>query len=399
MSAKISKRPNQSNCSTSGYSSQISDLSCDAKKSLSLSSICLSEANAIRTSTPSNLVSTLQIGSLSTISSIQKPDTKSSFISSILKFILNFLSCFNLFKKSEEPLESSFDKNMPKIVLRQQKLSAPPIRQQIVVCTRPNNTYQIKTKVKHNSFISSTPIKPSYNSFLYIDDKEIYDNMQSVESSQTSFNKAKYTVNTEISTTSINNDKMKSVPLLSSSPLYSNILQGSKSISSSVISSSSASSGLQTSASSFKAYNDPIYSLNFKKCFHSEQSISTINVEQRPVVPVYEDYLCDKEVESYFENPDYFDCYKNEVLVVKSAGKIYTQNFASFEEACTKKQPKYTNYLYLNGEPKSKSASTSSGIVSGATSASISTLSSIKSNNSIMNHGGMIRKYKGESYC
>lgn len=27
-------------------------------------------------------------------------------------------------------------------------------------------------------------------------------------------------------------------------------------------------------------------------------------------VPFYEDYLCDKEVESYFDNPNYFDCYK-----------------------------------------------------------------------------------------
>ncbi|RMZ95788.1 hypothetical protein BpHYR1_028341 [Brachionus plicatilis] len=397
MNAKISKRPNQSNCSTSGYSSQISDLSCDAKRSLSLSSVCLSEPKIIRTSTPSNLVSTLQIGSLSTISSIQKAESaKTGLVSSLIKFILSLFSCFNIFKHSTDSSELSFDTNMPKIVLRQQKLSAPPVRQQAACFAPPGPelTCQVRTKIRQNSFISSTPNRPSYNSFMFIDEKEIYDNMHSIESSQTSFNKAKYTVNTEVSSTSFGHDKIKSVPLLSSSPLYANNLVSSQSVSSSVMSSSSAaaSCSLQTSSSSFTKYPDPIYSSNFKKGFQTEDSST-----ERRVVPVYEDYLCDKEVESYFENPDYFDCYTNEVLIVKSAGKIYTQNFACYDGHS--KCAKTNNYLYLSNEHKCKSASTSSGIVSGATSASISTLSSIKSNNSIMNYGGVIRQYKGESYC
>lgn len=406
MSAKISKRPNQSNCSTSGYSSQISDVSYDAKQSLSISSICLNQAKIIRTSTPSNLVSTLHIGSLSTISSIQKPKTKPTIISSIIKLILKMFACFNLFKKPDESSANSFDKNLPKIVLKQQKLSTTPIRQQqhkpaFMAYSKPENTYQIRTRIKENSFISSTPNRPSYASFLFIDDKEIYDNMPSAESSQTSFNKAKYTVNTEISTTSISNERMKSVPLLSSSPLSSNNLNASKSASSSVISSSSSSSsGLQTSTNSYNVYNDGVYFKNLAKCFQSDRSMSIINME-RPIVPVYEDYLCDKEVESYFENPDYFDCYKNELLLVKNDGKLYVHNFGCNDTNSDKKKEKINNYFYLNAnrDKKSQSISTSSGIISAGTSASISTISSIKSNNSILNYGGIYRKYKGESYC
>ena len=404
MNGKMSKRPNQSNCSTSGYSSQISDVSYDAKKSLSISSLCLNEAKIIRTSTPSNLVSNLQIGSLSTISSIQKPKTKSTFISSILKLILKLFACLSLFKKTDEPSSAhSFDKNLPKIVLKQQKLNGTPIRRQqaaFMTYSKPDNTYQVKTRIKQNSFISSTPNRPSYASFLFIDDKEIYDNMPSIESSQTSFNKAKYTVNTEISTTSITNDRMKSVPLLSSSPLSSNNLTASKSASSSVISSSSTSSGLQTSTNSYNVYNDGIYLKNIANCFQSDRSVSIINME-RPIVPVYEDYLCDKEVESYFENPDYFDCYKNEVLLVKNDGKLYMHNFGCNDQSMSRKKEKINNYYYLNSnkEKKSQSISTSSGIISAATSASISTISSIKSNNSIFNYCGINRKYKGESYC
>jgi len=36
-------------------------------------------------------------------------------------------------------------------------------------------------------------------------------------------------------------------------------------------------------------------------------------------VPIYDDYLCDKEVESYFDNPDYINCYKQNKKIYQAS--------------------------------------------------------------------------------
>jgi hypothetical protein len=56
-------------------------------------------------------------------------------------------------------------------------------------------------------------------------------------------------------------------------------------------------------------------SLNYN-LFQEDRQLSLLN-------PIYDDWICDKEVESYFENPVYFDCYDNPA----ESSSIYQQNY------------------------------------------------------------------------
>lgn len=353
------------NCtSTSGYSSQTSS-ECDSAPSLTNKQISALNVNnlkpCIRTSTPSNLQSTTlsTIGSsLSTIStkSNSSSSSKFSFISYLFQFFLNLFNCFK--SKKQTP-----------------------------------TTIDLTPKINKSSFIyASTPIKPppnQFNSFLYIDEKETYDNLpiNSIESSQNSFNKAKHTVNAFTISSNVSSNTQ---PLLSSSKKtilisngssldetnYDNDLNAICCTGTSETSSSLTQTPLSLSSSLVSSNSNSFQMTNnyYLSIINLNPSRTNRLIRQ---APIYDDYLCDKEVESYFDNPVYFDCY-NPIKLTKPL-------------KCSN-----TNYLYLNRQnSKSSSVSTSSGIVSAS---NLSTLSSIRSiqSNALM---PSIRQIKGESYC
>jgi hypothetical protein len=61
--------------------------------------------------------------------------------------------------------------------------------------------------------------------------------------------------------------------------------------------------------------------MSLNRCYQKQQDYNSRFQQQQknrqlPLLnPLFDDYLCDKEVEGYFENPVYFDCYKNEDIV------------------------------------------------------------------------------------
>ena len=68
---------------------------------------------------------------------------------------------------------------------------------------------------------------------------------------------------------------------------------------------------LKRSSNRYKQHNSLNYNL-----FQEDRQLSLLN-------PIYDDWICDKEVESYFENPVYFDCYDNQA----ESSNVYQQNF------------------------------------------------------------------------
>lgn len=249
------------------------------------------------------------------------------------------------------------------------------------------------------------PIRPSFKS-IRVDNSSSSSSDNSSESEETNYdNELEIIANTnpifysnESSTNSNSNSNyFMHTPL--SSLGSASIVSNSTSISSSPRSFKKASVLKYTQSYSSNNNNQPIsliYSNSFgasssrqlsnQSNFSNYYCLSLINLNQENrknfrKVPIYDDYLCDKEVESYFENPNYFDCFLNE-------DKIEMVNAAPAPL-------KHNSYSNQNNF-KSSSVSTSSGVVSGS---NISTLSSIRSIKSIIDYGGQIRQLKAESYC
>ena len=111
--------------------------------------------------------------------------------------------------------------------------------------------------------------------------------------------------------------------------------------------------------------------------------------------PIYEDYLCDKEVESYFDNPVYYDCFKKSNEANKS---VVTMMVPVKLEPCLVKSKTSDLYLKAGGLMKNKVLVVNSTF----TSASCSSKPNSNNNNKINKNligSGYIRQNHGESYC
>ena len=112
--------------------------------------------------------------------------------------------------------------------------------------------------------------------------------------------------------------------------------------------------------------------------------------------PIYEDYLCDKEVESYFDNPVYYDCFKKSNEANKS---VVTMMVPVKLEPCLVKSKTSDLYLKAGGLMKNKVLVVNSTFTPAS-------CSSKPNNNNINNKinknligSGYVRQNHGESYC
>jgi hypothetical protein len=147
--------------------------------------------------------------------------------------------------------------------------------------------------------------------------------------------------------------------------------------------------------------------------------------------PIYEDYLCDKEVESYFDNPVYFDCLKNSQKLLNFpinmhppppiiSASLYSQHSVVTTDAPLNLLTKSnmhnnksvvlhkakcfnaSNFLVKPNVVRNGSVSFSS--LSLASSSSSSSSNTTSSNNSVtltksLIGAGIVRQNQGESYC
>ena len=160
--------------------------------------------------------------------------------------------------------------------------------------------------------------------------------------------------------------------------------------------------------------------------------------------PIYEDYLCDKEVESYFDNPVYFDCLKNSQKLLNFpinmlplqqqqqqqqqlhppppiiSASLYSQHSvvdAPLNLLMTKSNNNHNNKSVVQHKAKCfnasnflvkpnvvRNGSVSFSSLSLASSSSSSSSNTTSSNNSVtltksLIGAGIVRQNQGESYC
>ena len=133
------------------------------------------------------------------------------------------------------------------------------------------------------------------------------------------------------------------------------------------------------------------YNRNFKQSIRQHTQQNRIrNIRAQGNVPFYDDYLCDKEVESYFDNPVYFDCYKQPQKIQQETN--YKQSSSSTN----------SNGLFLvNNQNKFVNKTNKFSIMISNNKKLTSTSlfkTQINSKNNLIG-SGLVRQSNGESYC